>query len=210
VLSTIELRHSDKPDFENQGRGVPNYLGAAAISPDGRSAWVPSKQDNIKRGTRRDGQQLNFQNTVRAISSRIDLVGDTEDYAKRIDHDNAGVASAIAFDRLGVYAFVALETSRQVAVVDAHRGFELFRFAVGRAPQGLALSADGNQLYVNNFLGPHHERLRPLETPHPRDRGHPAVATRTSHSTEKLAPDVLQGKQLFYDAQDTASPATAT
>ena len=202
VLSTIELRHSDKPDFENQGRGVPNYLGAAAISPDGRSAWVPSKQDNIKRGTRRDGQPLNFQNTVRAISSRIDLVGNTEDYAKRIDHDNAGVASAIAFDRLGVYAFVALETSRQVAVVDAHRGFELFRFAVGRAPQGLALSADGNQLYVNNFL----DRtmsvfdLSKLLTQGIADI--PRVATRTSHSTEKLAPDVLQGKRLFYDAQD--------
>ena len=55
VLQTIVLRHGDKPDFENQGRGIPNYLGALAISPDGRSAWVPSKQDNIKRGTHRDG-----------------------------------------------------------------------------------------------------------------------------------------------------------
>ena len=203
VLSTIELRHSDKPDFENQGRGVPNYLGAAAISPDGRSAWVPSKQDNIKRGTRRDGQPLNFQNTVRAISSRIDLVGNSEDYARRIDHDNAGVASAIAFDRLGVYAFVALETSRQVAVVDAHRGYEVFRFGVGRAPEGLALSADGNRLYVNNFL----DRtvsvfdLAKLLTEGVADV--PLLATKTSHSGEKLAPDVLQGKRLFYDAADT-------
>ncbi len=73
IERTIVLRHSDKPDFENQGRGIPNYLGAAAISPDGRSAWVPSKQDNVKRGMRRDGLGLNFQNTVRAISSRIDL-----------------------------------------------------------------------------------------------------------------------------------------
>ena len=32
---------------------VPNYLGAAAISPDATQAWVPSKQDNIKRGTLR-------------------------------------------------------------------------------------------------------------------------------------------------------------
>ena len=80
-LQTIVLRHGDKPDFENQGRGIPNYLGAVAISPDGRSAWVPSKQDNVKRGARRDGLNLNFQNTVRAISSRIDLVAGTEDYA---------------------------------------------------------------------------------------------------------------------------------
>ncbi|MGH7358060.1 MAG: galactose oxidase-like domain-containing protein, partial [Candidatus Rokuibacteriota bacterium] len=101
LVSTIVLRHSDEPDFENQGRGVPNYLGAAAISPDGRSAWLPSKQDNVKRGIRRDGQNLNFQNTVRAISSRIDLAAGAEDYASRFDHDNSGVAGAIAFDPLG-------------------------------------------------------------------------------------------------------------
>src|SRR6185503_11107610 len=199
VLSTIELRHSDKQDAENQGRGIPNYLGAAAISPDGRSAWVPSKQDNIKRGALRDGKALDFQNTVRAISSRIDLAGNVEDYAKRIDHDNASVASAFAFDRLGVYAFVALETSRQVAVIDVNRGYQIFRFGVGRAPQGLALSADGNRLYVNNFL----DRtvsvfdLTKLLTEGVADV--PLLATRTSHAGEKLAADVLLGKRLFYD-----------
>ena len=203
VLSTIVLRHSDKPDFENQGRGIPNYLGAVAVSPDGRSAWVPSKQDNVKRGVRRDGQSLNFQNTVRAISSRIDLAAGSEDYARRMDHDNSGVASAVAFDRLGVYAFVALETSRQVAVIDAHRGFELFRIAVGRAPQGLALSADGNRLYVNNFLD---RTLGVYDLSGLLATGIadvPRIATKTAHSGEKLDPQVLLGKQLFYDAQDT-------
>ena len=120
VNRTITLAHSDAPDFENQGRGIPNYLGAAVISPDGTQAWVPSKQDNITRGTLRDGRNLNFQNTVRAISSRIDLATGAEDSAARIDHDNASIASAAAFDPNGVYLFVALETSREVAVVDAH------------------------------------------------------------------------------------------
>ena len=122
IERTIVLRHSDVADAENQGRGIPNYLGATAISPDGRSAWLPSKQDNVKRGTRRDGQPLNFQNTVRAISSRIDLQAGAEDFPQRIDHDNAGLASAAAFDARGIYLFVALETSRQVAVVDAYGG----------------------------------------------------------------------------------------
>ncbi len=203
VLSTIVLRHGDKPDFENQGRGIPNYLGAVTISPDGRSAWVPSKQDNVKRGLRRDGQPLNFQNTVRAISSRIDLAAGSEDHARRVDHDNASLASAIAFDRLGVYAFVALETSRQVAVVDAHRGFELFKFAVGRAPQGLALSADGKRLYVNNFMD---RTLGVYDISELLETGIanvPRIATKASHSAEKLSAEVLQGKRLFYDAQDT-------
>jgi YVTN family beta-propeller protein len=203
ALGTIVLRHSDKPDFENQGRGIPNYLGAVAISPDGRSAWVPSKQDNIRRGARRDGLGLNFQNTVRAISSRIDLAAGTEDYARRIDHDNSGVASAIAYDRLGIYLFVALESSRQVAVVDAHGGREVFRFPVGLAPQGLALSANGNRLFVNNFLSRTVSAFDLSALVTEGIANVPHLATRTSHSAEKLASDVLQGKRLFYDASDT-------
>jgi len=203
VLQTIVLRHSEKPDFENQGRGIPNYLGAVAISPDGRSAWVPSKQDNIKRGMLRDGSALNFQNTVRAISSRVDLDAGSEDYPRRIDHDNSGVASAIAFDRLGVYMFVALETSRQVAVIDAHAGFQVGRINVGRAPQGLAVSANGDRLYVNNFM----ERtvsvfdLTQLQTEG--IAGLPLITNAATLASEKLSATVLLGKRLFYDALDT-------
>ena len=113
---------------------------------------MPSKQDNVKRGTLRNGQGLNFQNTVRAISSRIDLAAEAEDYTARVDHDNAGVANSAAFDKYGIYLFVALETSREVAVVDAFGHYELFRFQVGRAPQGLARVGDGLILYVNNFM----------------------------------------------------------
>lgn len=200
---TIVLRHSDKPDFENQGRGVPNYLGAATLSPDGQSAWVPSKQDNLLRGTLRDGNGLNFQNTVRAIGSRIDLVSGAEDYPARLDFDNSGVASAAVFDPLGVYMFVALETSRQVAVVSAYDDWEIFRIDVGRAPQGLALSADGKTLYVSNFM----DRtvgvfdLTALVTDGKVDV--PQRATLTSVASDKLSATVLRGKQFFYDAKDT-------
>lgn len=203
VLQTIVLRHSNDADFENQGSGVPNYLGATVISPDGASAWVPSKKDNIRRGMLRNGQNLNFQNTVRAISSRIDLNSRTEDFAARLDHDNSSVASAVAFDRNGVYAFVALETSREVAVVDGHGAWEIFRFDAGRAPQGLALSPDGLTLFVNNFM----DRtvgvydLTPLVI-----RGEsnvPAIATLQAVTNELLTTKVFKGKQLFYDARDT-------
>jgi YVTN family beta-propeller protein len=205
IERTVVLRHSDKPDAENQGRGVPNYLGAPAIAPDGRSAWVPSKQDNIKRGTRRDGLGLTFQNTVRAISSRLDLAAGAEDFPGRIDHDNSGVASAAVHDQRGIYLFVALETSRQIAVVDAYGGAEIFRFAAGRAPEGLALSADGNRLYVHNFM----DRtvsvfdLSTLLTQGIADV--PRVATWSAVSADKelLTAQVLLGKQLFYDAGDT-------
>jgi YVTN family beta-propeller protein len=202
VVRTIVLRGSDKPDFENQGSGIPNYLGATVISPDGTQAWVPSKQDNVQRGMGRSGANLNFQNTVRAISSRIDLGAQSEDYAARLDHDNSSLASAAAFDSRGVYLFVALETSREVAVIDAHDRWEMFRFNVGRAPQGLALSADGRTLYVSNFM----DRtlsvfdLNALLTSG--DTNVPLVDVLSSVGTEKLAANVLLGKQLFYDARD--------
>jgi YVTN family beta-propeller protein len=202
IAKTIVLQHSDKTDNEVQGRGVPNYLGAAAISPDGRSAWVPSKQDNVKRGLLRDGMNLDFQNTVRAISSRIDLSTLAEDYAGRVDHDNAGVAGSAAFHPTGVYLFVALETSRQIAVLDAVGKREFFRIEAGRAPQAVAVSADGLRLYVHNFM----DRtvgvydLQPLVNYG--EFNAPLVATLAAVGSEALAPDVLKGKQLFYDARD--------
>jgi mono/diheme cytochrome c family protein len=202
LTRTITLRHSDKPDFENQGRGIPNYLGAVAISPDGRSAWVPSKQDNVKRGGRRDGQPLDFQSTVRAISSRLVLPTDDEDYPARIDHDDSGVASAIVHDRLGIYLFVALETSREIAIVDAHGDQELFRVNAGRAPQGLALSRDGQTLYVNNFMD-RTVGIFDLSTLLSEGIANvPLVATLPMIATERLNAQVLQGKRLFYDAKD--------
>jgi YVTN family beta-propeller protein len=202
LLRTIKLQHSSKPDSEVSARGVPNYLGAAAISRDGKSAFVPSKQDNILRGRRRDQNDLDFQTTVRAVSSRIDLTGQAEDYAGRIDHDNSSVASAAVYDATGIYLFVALETSREIAVVDAYGKRELFRVDAGRAPQGLVMSPDGRKLYVHNAL----DRsigvydLAPLL-----DLGRmqlPLASTLASIAIEKLSAQVLRGKQLFYDARD--------
>jgi large repetitive protein len=203
VMNTITLQYSNKPDFEIQGSGVPNYLGALAISPDGASGWVPSKQDNVLRGTLRNGANINFQNTVRAIGSRVDLANATEDLASRVDFDNASLASAAVFDRYGTYLFVALETSREVVVMDAHGHWEIFRFNVGRAPQGLAISPDGQRLYVNNFMdrtvGVYDvSRLTSLG-----ESNVPAVTNVSTVASEALSAQVLLGKQLFYDARDT-------
>ena len=206
LLRTIVLAHSDKADSENRGSGLPNYLGAATISPDGSQAYVPGKQDNIKRGSLRNGSALNFQNTVRAISSRIALVGGAapaEDLSRRVDHDNASVASAVVFDRRGALLFAALETSREVAVVDAFSGREVFRFDVGRAPQGLVLSEDGNRLYVNNFMD---RTVGVYDLRQLLGQGQnsvPLIATLSAVNTEKLTPAVLTGKQFFYDARDS-------
>lgn len=204
VSKTIKLKHSDKADTQIQGAGVPNYLGAAVISPNNTRAWVPSKQDNIKRGTLRSSFELNFQNTVRAISSTINIANLAEDYSQRVDHDNSSLATAAVYHPDGVYAFVTLETSREVAVLDAINGFELFKFDTGRAPQGLMISPDGKTLYIKDFMD---RRVSVFDLTPLVDHGRMSVINRSvvytvSLNQEKLDPSVLLGKQLFYDAKD--------
>ncbi len=202
---TILLQHSEKPDAENGGRGIPNYLGAAVISPDGTTAWVPSKQDNFKRGQLRDGQQLTHDSTLRAITSRLAMGSETEDYAARIDIDNAGVPSMAVYDASGCYLFVALEASREVAVLDAHNKNFLFKFNVGRAPQGLMLSPDSTRLYVHNFMDRSvtvHDVSSILNGGNPLASAVTTLSTWNTVSAEILSAQILQGKQFFYDAAD--------
>ena len=203
VERTILLNPSTAADTSTSARGLPNYLGAAVISPDGLSAWVPSKQDNIQRGAYRDGLPLNHENTVRAIASRLDLTAQAEHLPSRVDFDNAGMPSAAAFDPYGVYVFTALEASRAVAIVDAWSRNEIIRFPAGRAPQGVVVSPDGSTLYVQNFMDRTitvHDVSGILK-----GAGTAPVTTATLNAvtTEKLTAQVLQGKQIFYDAQDS-------
>ncbi len=202
VTKTILLQHSDTSDSTAAGRGIPNYLGPAVIAPDGRSAWVPSKQDNIKRGMLRDGRQLSFENTVRATSSRIDLASLAEDPVSRLDHDNSGVAGTALFSQTGDYLFVALESSREVAVIDPYGRQELLRFNVGRAPQGLCLSADGLTLYVHNFRDRTVGIYAIADLVQSGDTRVSLVEIYGTVALESLSPQVLLGKQLFYDARD--------
>ncbi|MGK0270573.1 MAG: YVTN family beta-propeller protein [Cocleimonas sp.] len=202
VNKKIILKHNNVQDAEHSARGIPNYLGPVVISPDGNSAWVASKQDNIKRGVLRDGRQLTHDSTVRSISSKINLITEDENLVARVDHDNGGIASTSIFSKTGNYLFVALEGSREIAVVDAYSNEEFYRFSVGRAPQGLALSSDGMTLFTHNFM----DRT---VIAHDISKIINARATQVSQlaiynlvSNEKLALNVFNGKQLFYDARD--------
>ncbi len=199
---TYVLRHSYRSASENTGPGLPNYLGAAVFSPDGQSAWVPSKQDNITAGTLRGNGVLSFDQTVRAISSRIDLSNNSEDFASRIDHDNASVASHAIFDATGMHLFTALEGNRQIAISDPINSTEMMRVNVGRAPQGLALSEDGRELYVHNFMD---RSISVIDVSSTLSTGELSAQVNATHSTvqsEDLSAVVLRGKQLFYDSQD--------
>ncbi|MEZ4331861.1 MAG: DUF1929 domain-containing protein [Myxococcota bacterium] len=189
-------------DSEISARGVPNFLGALVISPDGSEGSVPSKQDNVFRGALRDGLALTHDTTIRAISSRIDLSSDTAPTSDRLDYDNASVAGASVYVARGAYLLTTLEGNRQVAVVDALSRTELGRIETGRAPRGLALSPDGLTLFVDEFMD---RRVSVFDLSPLVDYDDPAlprVATVSKTTSEALPGEVFTGKQTFYDAAD--------
>ena len=206
INHTLILKHSERADTEQSAHGIPNYLGAVAISPDGLSAWVPSKQDNIKRGQMRNGSPLTYESMLRSISSKINLLTQQEELNQRIDHDNAGIASAAVFGKYGNYLFVALEGSNEIEVIDAYENEVLHRFKTGRAPQGLTLSPDGLRLYVHNFMDRSisvYDLYRFIYSRRENIDNIPLVTTFHTVTHETLSNNVLKGKQLFYDSSDS-------
>jgi YVTN family beta-propeller protein len=202
VVRTYSLAADVGPDTEASGRGVPNYLQAVTISPDGRSARVPSKKDNTARGTLRDEQPLTFESTVRTVVSRLDLVANTEQTGARRDLNDADLANAVVFNDLGDYLFVATH-NRQVAIFDAldDTGVALIHLGPeALAPQGLALGADGRRLYVHNFMSRSVDVYDVTQVG--KSNAFPKLASVRTVAAEPLSARVLRGKQIFYDSGD--------
>ncbi len=211
LSAVYPLAFDPGPDTEASGRGVPNGLQAPAIAPDGRRLWLPSKKDNTARGLWRDGLGLTFDSTVRAIVSQFDLTTNQEVLAARVDLNDRDLPMAVAFSPLGDYAFVAVQGTNTVDVLDATSGERVFTLEeVGLAPQGLALTPDGQRLVVHSFLS---RSALVYEVSEFGGVGTPANRPETSRTPlllaeiglvqeERLPPDVLEGKRLFYNADD--------
>ena len=202
VTRTIELAFDPGPDTESGGRGVPNYLSQIRIAPDGGTAWIPSKKDNLARGHYRDGNDLDFETQTRAIVSQLDLTTNAEALDRRIDFNDRDLAQSLAFTPVGDVVIVAFQGSNVIEVWDANALTRLSEASVGRAPSGLAFSSDGRRLYVHNFLD---RSVTVLNTAGLLDgtMNEPiVVATVSTVGRESLAPEVLRGKRLFYNAAD--------
>ena len=200
VVRRIDLAADPGPDSPVSGRGVPNHLAAIVIAPDGRRAWVPSKKDNTGRGLHLSGERLGFETTTRTIVSEIDLVQNRETFEARRDLDNRAMAAAVAFDPGGKHAFVALQGSNAVDVLDAASGNAVASIpGTGLAPQGLLVDSRG-RLFVQNFLS------RDITVYDLSELGQgraPGPIRRIATAARKpLPPEVLLGKQIFYNAAD--------
>ena len=203
LAGAVTLAVDAGPDTENSGRGVPNYLSSVTISPDGLHAWVPSKKDNVQRGVYRDGLPLTFESTVRTILSQLDLATGQEVLGGRVDFNDRDMAFATASSPLGDYLFTALQGSNAIDVRDAYTGDLVAGVeGAGRAPQGLVVSPDGSRLFVHGFLSRSIRVYDVAGVTGSTTFAFQLLADVATVQSERLAAQVLLGKQVFYDATD--------
>lgn len=200
LTNELQMNSTVTQDASNSSRGIPNYIKGITISPSGKFALVPSKKDNLERGSFRDGNPLDLQNTVRAITSRITLSDFSEDLEARVDIDNHDRCNAVVFSKYGEIAFVTLPGNESVAILDGHTGNKITTIDVGKVPDGMVLDVLTNRLYIHNFLSRSisvYDISRLLD-----GVGQPDFVTEIGVvSNEPLTAQVLHGKQLFYDAK---------
>jgi DNA-binding beta-propeller fold protein YncE len=202
IVNTIELPLDPGPDSESAGRGVPNYVSAFAISPDGTQAWVTAKKDDTLRGPQRDGLPMNPDNFVRAIVCVVDLGSEAELLEKRIDVDNRALPAGVAFSALGDLAYVVLQGSNWVGIFDAYRAEDLSGIKdIGKSPDGLVFA--GSTLWVNSQLTRELFAYDLTESLASRDhQAPPPLAQVATVASEPLSAELLFGKRVFYDAAD--------
>jgi len=210
LTRTIRLRADENGDSSENGRGVPNYLAGVTITPNGDWAYVTSKKDNTVRGELFN-DPLNTDNTVRSIVSVIDLQLNREDFDRRRDLDNSDSPTGIAFSDLGDYLFIALQGNNQILVLDAlqlETQPDVFNFVTriqtGLAPQGVVVDSSNGELHATDFLG---RSVTTADINGLFESGSVSIPTSTSvvvsSGQEKLTSNVLNGKRIFYNAEDT-------
>lgn len=196
----VVLGLDERPDSDTTNRGVPNLLECIMPSPDGGWIYVPALQANVSRGVYRDGQALTFETAMRAIVSAVPLDTRTEHIDDRKVLDDRGRASFVLASPLGDLLYVAHPGFQTVSVLDGYtmelRGSLL---EVGHTPNALALSPDGDTLYVLATLDRalHAFDVSNLSTTPP------MLFSVDLVDTEPLSDELLQGKRLFHTSRDT-------
>lgn len=204
VKKSITLSIDTTPDFDDNGRGIPNFISSLTISPDGSTIRIPSNKSNVLRGEGRDGRALSFDNTVRSIASLIDLDANEEDISSRVDFNDTDMAYAAEFSRYGNLVFVVAQGNNKVEVINAYTNARVGKITdTGLAPQGLVLNESGSRLFVHNFLSRSVRVYDVMDIILSNAFEPKHLVDISTVSDEHLSDQVLKGKQIFYNAEDT-------
>jgi DNA-binding beta-propeller fold protein YncE len=190
-------------DGDAQSRGLPNYLFAVAVTPDGTRAWVPGKKDNMSRGLQRDGLALTQDTAVRPLVSILDLTTNQEILEQRIDLDDRNLPRQVTFTPLGDWAFVSVFGSNLVELRDGfnHSFVTALRGANLLGPVGAVLGPDDRLMVLADLA----RKLVVFDVGDLLsgvDQTTRLVAEISLVTDEKLPDDVLRGKQIFANADD--------
>jgi YVTN family beta-propeller protein len=167
------------------------------LSPDGSRAYLPQTRSNAA------NLNLAYNTTVLPVVNVLDLAAAQEpSFSSQIDLAaadpltgmNLPFAAVVGPD--GGALYVANAGSDDVSVIDLAAGRVVARLSVGRHPRGIALSADGARLFVNNTLDGTLSIFDTLT----RSRTHTLPLT-----TLPLPPALLTGKRLFNSSLPSMS-----
>ncbi|WP_350291311.1 Ig-like domain-containing protein, partial [uncultured Croceitalea sp.] len=194
---------SFSPNSSTAAKGIANYLGGIAIQPESDKAWFTAKKDNTLTGEFRSGEDLNFATTIRAMISNFSIESGQENAIERVDIDNHNLPTGIIVSPLGNYVFITMLTNNRIIVLDANSGLEVIRRDVGFAPSGITIDPTNNRLFVKNFLSRSVHVFDANDLIAQGTRVLPLISEVGTVSSELLTNQVLQGKQMFYNARDS-------
>jgi large repetitive protein len=203
ISRTVELPiDTTSPDSGTAARGLPNYVASLALAPDDSRLFYTAKKDNILRGQWRESTDLTFESMVRVMVGSIDTSAGSELLGQRMDLDDSSMALALAPSPGGAQLFVALAGNHRIIAIDPWQGQELQRLDVGFTPRGLAVDAATGRLFVRNDLD---RSVSVVDVEALINQGLAAMSeidVIPTTSSEVLPADVLQGKRVFWDAED--------
>ncbi len=201
AVETVDLRVDPQPASDTENGGVPSYLDALLVAPDGERMVVSGLQANFAEGRFLDGRDHRSDTMLRAVIATVERDGDgwTERFSARRQLDDRGLVSAGVFTERGDFLFVATRGARTVERIDMLSGSAAGSIlALGYAPDGLTLSADDRTLVVHASLD---RRLEVYDVSDFTALPVP-LSMLSTVDVEPLPADVLRGKQLFNDAAD--------
>lgn len=191
----IVLAPAPGPDSDTNARGVPNYLRALALRPDGRTLAVGGVRSNVLRGLVTDGQPLTDESTVRTSLRQVALHADElqRGPARLDDRDLVG---ALAYSPRGDWLVVAHHGARIVEVLDPWR-WQL-RSAWPGMPHGvtgLAVEEDGT-VWVHGAID---QTIRRLQLS---DDGGLTDGPSVRYLADDPDDPVRAGRRVFHDSSD--------
>jgi len=187
-------------DAANEGRGKPNYLTSIVVHGQANRAYLVAKKDNVDRGVLAGlNQDLDDDNSVRAMGMVLDLSAKRELTEERIDFDNTSSHSALAMSPDSQYLYIAEQGKNSVLAVrlDPEGRFsgDTNTYRSGLAPQGLCVDSASGKLFAKNFTDRSVSAFDLSSS-----RTSPPIQTSTTVTEEVLSPEQLAGLKLFYNA----------